>query len=102
MIGRSIARIIPAERLGEEDQILDRLRAGESIELFETKRVATACLETDAPIYSLVSLSNGRLVAGDAVGRLHWLEVGGPASCVPFNVRDDLRDNFHLVGKPPA
>ncbi len=40
MIGRSIARIIQSERLGEEDQILERLRAGEAIEHFETQRIA--------------------------------------------------------------
>ncbi len=40
MIGQSIARIIPADRLGEEDRILERLRAGETLEPFETKRVA--------------------------------------------------------------
>jgi hypothetical protein len=31
--------------------------------------------------------------AGAGVDRLH---------ASPSNVRDDLRDNFHLVGKPPA
>ena len=40
MIGHSIARIVPPERLGEEDQILKWLRAGEAIEHFETQRVA--------------------------------------------------------------
>ena len=40
MIGQSIARIIPADRPGEEDQILECLRAGGDIENFETKRVA--------------------------------------------------------------
>ena len=40
MIGRSIVCIIPPERAGEEDLILERLRAGEALEHFETKRVA--------------------------------------------------------------
>ena len=37
--------------------------------------VETAKLETDAPIHSITALPAARLVAGDAIGRLHWLEV---------------------------
>jgi PAS domain S-box-containing protein len=37
-IGRSITMIIPAERLGEEDEVLARLRRGEKIDHFETVR----------------------------------------------------------------
>jgi WD40 repeat protein len=47
-----------------------------TIRLWDVKTGAeTARLETDAPIHSLIALSNDRLVAGDALGRLHWLEV---------------------------
>src|SRR5262245_72474 len=38
-VGRSIAMIIPPDRLEEEAAILDRLRAGEVIDSFETERV---------------------------------------------------------------
>jgi hypothetical protein len=34
-----------------------------------------AKLETDAPIYCITALPAARLVAGDAIGRLHCLEV---------------------------
>ena len=37
--------------------------------------VETAKLETDAPIPSITALRAASLVAGDAIGRLHWLEV---------------------------
>jgi WD40 repeat protein len=37
--------------------------------------VETARLEADAPINCLIWLPSGRIVAGDSVGRLHWLEV---------------------------
>jgi len=37
-IGRSITLIIPADRLHEEDQVLSRVRAGLSVEHFETIR----------------------------------------------------------------
>jgi len=32
-------------------------------------------LEVDAPVRCLAALSDGRVVAGDALGRLHWLKV---------------------------
>ncbi len=38
MIGTSITRIIPPDRLDDEKQILDRIRRGEAIEHFETVR----------------------------------------------------------------
>ena len=40
MVGQSIDRIIPAERLAEEGRILEQLRAGETVDPFETQRVA--------------------------------------------------------------
>ncbi len=40
MIGQSITRIIPPDRIDEEGQILSRLRSGERIEHYETVRVA--------------------------------------------------------------
>ncbi|HEX5011522.1 MAG TPA: PAS domain S-box protein [Planctomycetota bacterium] len=40
MIGQSITRIIPPERLDEEATILERLRRGERVEHFETVRLA--------------------------------------------------------------
>ena len=39
-VGRSITLIIPPDRLGEEAEILRRLRRGETIDHFETERVA--------------------------------------------------------------
>jgi PAS domain S-box-containing protein len=39
MIGQSVTRIIPADRLHEEDTILGRLKRGERIDHFETTRV---------------------------------------------------------------
>ncbi|HEY8895594.1 MAG TPA: PAS domain S-box protein, partial [Niastella sp.] len=40
MIGESITRIIPQDRLDEEPKILERLKRGERIDHFETKRIA--------------------------------------------------------------
>jgi PAS domain S-box-containing protein len=38
MIGRSIRTIIPRERWHEEDEVLARIRSGQSIDHFETVR----------------------------------------------------------------
>src|SRR5579862_3610004 len=40
MIGRSIRTIIPSDRQGEEDFVLDRVRRGQKVEHFETVRQA--------------------------------------------------------------
>lgn len=40
MIGQSILKIIPPERINEEYEILDKLREGKKIEHFETKRLS--------------------------------------------------------------
>jgi WD40 repeat protein len=40
-----------------------------------TTGAETARLEIDAPVICLITLSAARFVAGDALGRLHWLEV---------------------------
>jgi PAS domain S-box-containing protein len=39
MIGKSIALLVPAERLGEEESILAQIRAGQRIHHFETVRI---------------------------------------------------------------
>jgi diguanylate cyclase (GGDEF)-like protein/PAS domain S-box-containing protein len=39
IVGRPLALLVPSERAGEERQILDRVRAGEHVEGFETQRV---------------------------------------------------------------
>ena len=38
MIGTSIMRLIPADRQGEESQILEKIKNGDSVEHFETRR----------------------------------------------------------------
>ena len=47
-----------------------------TIRLWDVKTgVETARLETDAPILCLAPPPPGGLVAGDSIGRLHWLEI---------------------------
>ncbi|HVY69016.1 MAG TPA: PAS domain S-box protein, partial [Verrucomicrobiae bacterium] len=40
MVGSSITRLIPADRLHEEPEIIERIRRGEVVESFDTKRLA--------------------------------------------------------------
>jgi hypothetical protein len=35
----------------------------------------SARLEIDAPVHYLITFSAARCVAGDRLGRMHWLEV---------------------------
>jgi PAS domain S-box-containing protein len=64
MIGRSVTRIIPADRLGEEERILQRLRDGEVIAHFETQRVARDGSVLDVSL----SISPMRNALGTIVG----------------------------------
>lgn len=57
-------------RAGAKDDGVIRLY-GESWE------EVTSCLEIDCEVNVLMSLSNGRLIAGDRRGRIHWLAIKG-------------------------
>ena len=70
MIGRPIARLIPAERQREEVEILDRIRRGESVRHFETERLRKdgrgfAISVTVSPIKD----ANGKIVGASKVAR---------------------------------
>jgi len=69
VVGKSIKIIIPRERLAEEDEIISRLRRGESIEHFETERQAKD--GRLIPISLTVSpiLRNGRVVGASKIAR---------------------------------
>jgi WD40 repeat protein len=49
-----------------------------TIRIWEPRsRAELARLEVDAGVCSLVAMPNGRLVAGDRLGRIHWLAIKG-------------------------
>jgi PAS domain S-box-containing protein len=64
IIGTSITRIIPPERLAEEDFILDRIRRGEKVASFETRRRTKGGRE----IHVFVTVSPVKDEAGRIVG----------------------------------
>jgi PAS domain S-box-containing protein len=70
MIGQSILRIIPIERHGEEEEVLRRLRLGESVEHFETwrQRRDGSLLPVSLTV-SPVRDEDGRIVGASKIAR---------------------------------
>jgi PAS domain S-box-containing protein len=69
-IGQPITLIIPQERLGEETEILERIRAGQRVDHYETVRIAKdgRRLEMAVTISPLFDRT-GRIVGASKVGR---------------------------------
>ena len=70
MIGTSIMRLIPADRQDEEEQILSRIRRGESVEHFETVRVCKDGSRLDVSVtVSPIKDGRGKIVGASKVAR---------------------------------
>jgi PAS domain S-box-containing protein len=70
MIGQSITKLIPADRLDEESQILQRLRKGETVEHFETQRVTKNGTLLDISLtISPVKDSKGNVIGVSKIAR---------------------------------
>ncbi|QPQ52115.1 PAS domain S-box protein [Chryseobacterium indologenes] len=70
MIGQPIIKIIPEERLGEEDYILEKLRAGESINHFETQRLTKSGKLLDVSLtISPIKNANGEIMGISKIAR---------------------------------
>lgn len=70
MIGTPITRIIPNDRLNEEPKILDRLKKGERIDHFETKRVTKDGRLLDISLsISPVKNSKGIIIGASKIAR---------------------------------
>jgi len=70
LLGRSLARLVPADRLAEHHAAFERLQRGERVETFETVRLTKAGL----PLAVSVSLSplrdgSGRVMGASAIMR---------------------------------
>src|SRR5687767_3390958 len=69
-VGRNIRLIIPAERLAEEDEVLARIRRGESVDHFETVRVAKDGSRVDISLtVSPIRGADGRVVGASKIAR---------------------------------
>jgi PAS domain S-box-containing protein len=70
MIGRSIMTLIPAELSDEEPKIIERLRRGERVEHFETKRLAKSGELLDISLtISPIRNSDGIIVGASKIAR---------------------------------
>jgi len=70
MIGQSITKIIPPERINEEYAILAQLRQGNKIEHFETKRMAKNGKLIDVSLTSSpIKDSNGKIIGASKIAR---------------------------------
>src|SRR5207249_3572863 len=69
-IGRSIRMIVPADRQTEEDDVLSRLRRGETIEHFETVRIRKDGTPIDIALtVSPIKDAGGRIVGASKIAR---------------------------------
>jgi PAS domain S-box-containing protein len=70
MIGASITKIIPAERLSEEDHVLSRIRAGMAVDHFETvrRRKDGSPIEVSLTV-SPIRDAGGRIIGASKVAR---------------------------------
>jgi len=70
MIGQSITRILPEERMGEEAQILERIRRGEVIDHLETVRVTKGGRRIDVSLTSSpIRDAQGRVIGASKIAR---------------------------------
>jgi PAS domain S-box-containing protein len=70
MIGRSIMTIIPKDRKGEESEIISKLKKGEKIDHFETKRVAKEGKLLDISLtISPIRNSSGIVIGASKIAR---------------------------------
>jgi len=69
-IGRSIRMIVPADRQSEEDEVLSRLRRGETIEHLETVRVRKDGTPIDVALtISPIRDADGRVIGASKIAR---------------------------------
>lgn len=70
MIGQSMRRLIPTERLQEEDAILSKVRQGELVEHFETERLHKAGHQVPVSVtVSPIRDASGRVIGASHVAR---------------------------------
>jgi len=70
MVGTTLARLIPPERQHEETQIMGRIRQGESVEHYETVRMAKDGRRLDMSVtISPIRQAGGRIIGASKVAR---------------------------------
>ncbi len=70
MIGQHVSKLIPADRLQEEDEIISRLKKGERIEHFETERIRKDGRKIDISLtISPVKNPRGEIIGASKIAR---------------------------------
>lgn len=70
MVGRSITRLIPVERLHEEEEILESVRRGESVRHFDTVRLRKDHRSIDVSVtVSAIKDATGKVIGASKVAR---------------------------------
>ncbi len=70
VVGRTLPLLIPPERLDEENEVLERLKRGETVEHYETMRLAKGGQPLDVSVtISPVKDSRGRMVGASKILR---------------------------------
>ena len=70
MIGQSITKLIPSDRIQEEPKILERLKKGERVDHFETKRVTKDGKILDISLtISPVKDNEGKIIGASKIAR---------------------------------
>ncbi|MXO59311.1 PAS domain S-box protein [Altererythrobacter salegens] len=94
MVGNSIRRLLPEDRQDEEDRILSRIRAGERIGQFMTKR-----LHKDGTLLDVsVTVSPVRNAAGEVVGASKIARDAGPYLRNQARLRES-EERFRLLAE---
>jgi two-component system, OmpR family, sensor histidine kinase VicK len=92
MVGSSITSIIPEDRLSEETEVLDRVRAGFGIEHFETVRVRKDGSFIDVSVtVSPVRDANGEIVGASKIARDISKRLEAEAA---IRESEELKDQF--------
>jgi len=70
MVGHSIMELIPPDRQGEEDEILRRIKRGESVEHFETVRLTKDRRQVDISVtVSPIKDGQGQIIGASKIAR---------------------------------
>lgn len=70
MIGQPIVRLIPAQRIFEEEQILERVRRGENVRSFDTVRLRKDGKQVEVSVsVSAIKDSRGNIIGASKVAR---------------------------------
>src|ERR1044071_9412413 len=70
MIGQPITKIIPADRMDEEPAIIDKIKRGELVDHFETKRITKEGKLLDIALtISPIKNSKGKIIGASKIAR---------------------------------